>query len=761
MDISGVGTPIAGWAPTADDGIVTVPLPWLFSFYGSSYANVTVCTNGWVSFVSTTTEYSNTAIPTTATPNGAVYALWDDLDLRTSGTVHYYNDVANQRLIIQYTNVPFYSGAGAATFQLILNRNGAIRTQYSSIVGQLTSATIGIENQSGTVALQIVYSASYLHDNLAILFTGDLIPWMSTDRTSGTVAPGDSQSVQLRIHPFGLTSSLFTGYQRITGNSSDTARVRVRLNTSTTSALTVTSPNGGEVWTIGQTYPITWTKVGAVDSVRIEYSTDGPGGTWIQINSGVPARSGTQTKLHSDDRVVENGGRDNPNGTYNWTVPAGTTSANCFVRVLWKSNPTVNDMSNVAFTIQQAASGDTTLFVSLASGWNMISNPVTNPIPGDSLKQLFPRAIGFYAFEFSGGYIQRYRVANGKGYWGKFPGAETDTIRGTVRSRDSMIVATGWNMVGSISRTVDTNTIVSLPPGLRSSNWFGYASGYSPVTQIVPGKAYWVKSNAAGKFVLANPPAAGPTKVRATGAVVADLLHSLTIKDSEGGSQTLYFGTDAKNEIPIAVFDMPPAPPVGAFDARFETADGGSMVQTHSAQVTEPVEFGVAIQSDAYPLTVTWKMKGGTASYELSDGLGGQAFRAKDLAGEGNIKITNSEVTKLFVKLVGDGQLPKEYSLLQNYPNPFNPSTTIRYGLPEQSQVTLKIYNILGQEVRTLVSDIQEAGYRSVVWNSSNNSGQVVGSGVYFYRLQAGPPGSEGSRRAGNFVASKMLLFLK
>ncbi|MBT3216439.1 MAG: T9SS type A sorting domain-containing protein [Candidatus Marinimicrobia bacterium] len=82
--------------------------------------------------------------------------------------------------------------------------------------------------------------------------------------------------------------------------------------------------------------------------------------------------------------------------------------------------------------------------------------------------------------------------------------------------------------------------------------------------------------------------------------------------------------------------------------------------------------------------------------------------------------------------------LPTQLSLEQNYPNPFNPTTTLRYDLPENSQVIIMIYDIMGREVRTLVNNQQSAGYKSVVWNATNNLGQPVSAGMYLYRISAG-----------------------
>jgi flagellar hook assembly protein FlgD len=83
-------------------------------------------------------------------------------------------------------------------------------------------------------------------------------------------------------------------------------------------------------------------------------------------------------------------------------------------------------------------------------------------------------------------------------------------------------------------------------------------------------------------------------------------------------------------------------------------------------------------------------------------------------------------------------EIPQKFELYQNYPNPFNPSTSISFDLAEDVFVTLKIYNILGQEIRTLVNDFKPAGKYTVVWDGKDNNGNAVGSGIYLYKINAG-----------------------
>ena len=102
------------------------------------------------------------------------------------------------------------------------------------------------------------------------------------------------------------------------------------------------------------------------------------------------------------------------------------------------------------------------------------------------------------------------------------------------------------------------------------------------------------------------------------------------------------------------------------------------------------------------------------------------------------------------LEIYNNAQIPKEYILNQNYPNPFNPVTTLRYDLPEQSDVTITIYNMLGRKVKTLVNSTQDAGFKSVIWDATNYQGNPVSAGVYLYQIQA-----------GEFVQTKKMVLLK
>ena len=353
VDISSTGTPLSWGSGNGDEGHTIMALPFSFPFYGLSYNQIKITSNGWVSFDvdSTNHTYSNVAIPTSAEPNNAVFGFWDDLDQTAGGDVLTYYDAANSQFIIQYNNVPRYSTGGPYTFEIILKSSGEILCQYNTMTDPINSSTIGIENATGTDGLQVVFNNTYLHNNMALRFTSDLYPWMSTNVNTGTLAPGESQIIQVLTHPgVQLPSGTYNGGVRIAGNTPDVSQVKVRMDvTGGTPYISLTHPNGGESFVVGQTYNITWTK-NLVDSVKIEYSIDA-GSNWNVITEGAPAQ-----------RIVEirNGksrmGSTELMSSFVWTVPNAPTTQGR-IRVSDMNNNSVNDMSDADFTITAAPPG--------------------------------------------------------------------------------------------------------------------------------------------------------------------------------------------------------------------------------------------------------------------------------------------------------------------------------------------------------------------------------------------------------------------
>jgi len=82
--------------------------------------------------------------------------------------------------------------------------------------------------------------------------------------------------------------------------------------------------------------------------------------------------------------------------------------------------------------------------------------------------------------------------------------------------------------------------------------------------------------------------------------------------------------------------------------------------------------------------------------------------------------------------------LPSRFGLAQNYPNPFNPETTIEYQVPQTAPVRMMVYNILGQQIRTLIDEVRDAGQHRVIWDGRDDAGRPVASGVYFCQMTAG-----------------------
>jgi Subtilase family/Malectin domain/Carboxypeptidase regulatory-like domain/Viral BACON domain len=241
-------------ALTGDDVSTTVPLPFPFFFYGQTYNTAFVTSNGNLNFQAANSTFSNTAIPSTAAPNAAIYPLWDDLNVisgtgsmwtRTTGTA------PNRSFLIEWRNVNFFATSLQVDVEAQLNEDGSIVTRYRNIGGdpreQGNSATVGIENAAGTIALQYSFNAAVLSDTQSIRFRPP-----PTGRITGTVTDAND------------------------GLALAGATVRVRSG-STVVATSTTSANGGyDLRLLLGTYTVEISKTNYVtDTGNVTLSSDG------------------------------------------------------------------------------------------------------------------------------------------------------------------------------------------------------------------------------------------------------------------------------------------------------------------------------------------------------------------------------------------------------------------------------------------------------------------------------------------------------
>jgi subtilisin family serine protease len=163
---------------TGDDVAVQVNLPFSFSFYGQSYTTAFATTNGFINFQAANANLSNTSIPNTSAPNAAIYPYWDDLFVDASSSVR--SDVLgsapNRSFVLEWRNVRYFGDTTRRIdFEIILHENGQIETQYRNIGNdgreQGNSATLGIENETGTVALQYSFNEAVINSpTFAVLY---------------------------------------------------------------------------------------------------------------------------------------------------------------------------------------------------------------------------------------------------------------------------------------------------------------------------------------------------------------------------------------------------------------------------------------------------------------------------------------------------------------------------------------------------------------------------------------------------------------
>lgn len=368
-------------------------------------------------------------------------------------------------------------------------------------------------------------------------------------------------------------------------------------------------------------------------------------------------------------------------------------------------------------------------------GWNMLGVSLTPNDADYSKASLFPSAVS-QAFQYTTGYTPMDPLEKGVGVWVKFDGE--GPVGASPSSLEPNVTATvqdKWNMISGPSGIVNVPGDITPGGTTVTSNYFGYGeSGYYTASFLQPGRSYWVKVNGAGTLAMSSASAAPKAVPSVAGETELDRLNRVIISDATGHSQTLYLGDEGQVKTALSFFELPPAPPAGAYDVRYNSQ---RMLETYAPG--KDYEYPISIQGAVYPVVVRWEISSpvdGNRKLILSDIVDGKTIQ-QVMEGSGAMMIRDANTKSVVIRLTDGVGVPAKFALSQNYPNPFNPVTHFTVDIPQATEVTVAIYDILGREIATLLSGVQAPGQYTMEWDGRDGNGMVVPTGMYFVRMSS------------------------
>ena len=362
-----------------------------------------------------------------------------------------------------------------------------------------------------------------------------------------------------------------------------------------------------------------------------------------------------------------------------------------------------------------------TVTIPVDSGWSIVSVPLRTA--DMNYLTLFPD-IASQAFTYDNGYVIVNELQNGAGYWMKFNDSAMYSFTGYPITPENINIKPEWNLIGPFESDIPVSSVLSNPPGIVESHFFGYSDGYVIADTLKSGKGYWVKSSSVGYLYEVTFDNAG----RELSTSSVEGLVEVRINNGGANYAKLYLGDESEL---TEDYSLPPVPPSGIYDVRFgsdkfaELLGGSHIVKINSAQGDVRISLN--------------NSRG--LKFRIKDAINGEILN--ELLADGREVIIPANLNNVILESVVSA--PITYELFQNYPNPFNPVTTIKYQTASDGIVKLTVYDVLGREIKKLVNGFQSAGVYESKFDASDFS-----SGVYFYKLQA-----------GNFEQLKKMMIIK
>ncbi|MCK9210050.1 MAG: T9SS type A sorting domain-containing protein [Ignavibacteriaceae bacterium] len=538
-------------------------------------------------------------------------------------------------------------------------------------------------------------------------------PLLVTGKTNYTITGLPLPNNQTTTYYFKLKA-----FDQSLNLSGDSQVLTLLITAQQASSIHLTSPIGGETWPVSSSQNITWTSSG-ITNVKLEYTTN-YGTSWSTITASTPASY----------------------GSYTWTIP-NTASTQCKVRVSDATNSTVNDVSSNTFTISSSSNPTIT---------------ITSPNGGESWQVGTQHNITWSSSDVTSVKLE-YTTDAGSNWQtiiestSASAGSYSWTVPNTPSTNCKVRVKSG--SVASVSAYVFTiyqqslsmkfsiavhqnpaatkyaNIIVATESSIQGAPFVSVKSSLDSIvvpmvllansTTVYSGSYVFKTSSSHSIF----------SRITSTTGLSKDSLRTINVILAKPEAVTLVSSLDKKASLTI----NPKTIDEEIFFICGVDNENGEQVYSFSPGIAFNNKLHLEISYNSAQFTDVSKL----FIYQKVDG-GWMPIRSQVYPIENKVVAFVETLGKFKVaadpSFEGDNRVPNSFVLKQNYPNPFNPTTTLQYDLPENDNVNLVIYNILGKQVATLVNGYQLAGAYNITWEAKNDFGMQLSSGIYFYQIR-------------------------
>ena len=400
----------------------------------------------------------------------------------------------------------------------------------------------------------------------------------------------------------------------------------------------------------------------------------------------------------------------------------------------------------------------------LNNGWNMVGLPL---LPFDDFylsvydSITLTEGISPMTWNGSSAYEASTQLQSGVGYWlnleDDIQAPETQVVTGTLINSVLIELSPGWNMIsGPSCNDIPIFSESTSPEGAVQAGLTyyydtnRYVAGFNssfPRGIIQRGVGYWVHASSQAVLSLdcnSNKQSIAREAI-VNGFNTSSDFGTLTISDQNLGRQTLYFGASLKDPTTLNSFQMPPLGPTGSFDARFTT----------NRRLIESDQGYVQLQASQHPLSLTFDRlpqgRDGTLTVEELD-YSGTTLHTHLLLPGTQLDLLDKRSALLNIQFDGTlmGEVPDQLVLQGNFPNPFSTTTRINVNVPQEGDIHVSIFDLLGREVMSKYQGNITPGINRSIYVSA----QFLPPGIYMYRVLLETP-------ERNYIASGRMVVLR